>query len=91
MIANLIFDEHPYWVGDARIYQLDTPYQGHTHVAVTVHPVEYGQWQNGGVEVVGCDENGHIPGNSVNSVFQSYVVMTHDEVLAALGYTAANA
>lgn len=86
MIATLVFPEHPTWVGDARIYRLNPPYQGHGHVAVTVHPVEYGQWQNGGVEVVGCDENGHIPGNTVESVYQSYVISTHEQVLGDLGY-----
>jgi hypothetical protein len=86
MIANCVFSEHPSWIGDARIYLLTPPYRGHGHVAVTVHPVEYGQWQNGGVDVVGCDENGGIPGNSVVAIYQTYVVRTHAEVLADLGY-----
>lgn len=86
MIAKLVFPEHPSWIGDARIYELTPPYQGHAHVAVTVHRVEYGQWQNGGVDVVGCDENGGIPGDSVVALYQSYVISTHDAVLAELGY-----
>jgi hypothetical protein len=86
MSAKLVFLEHPSWVGDARIYQLDTPYQGHSHIAVTVHHVEYGQWQNGGVEVVGCDENAGIPGDAVVSVYQSYEIKPHEDVLADLGY-----
>ncbi|MFC9436920.1 hypothetical protein [Nocardia sp. NPDC057030] len=86
MRAELVFDEHPSWIGDARIYRLTPPYHGHDHVAVTVHPVEYGQWQSAGVDVVGCDENGCIAGDHVVPIFQSYVVMSHAEVLAVLGY-----
>lgn len=86
MSAKLVFPEHDYWIGDARIYRLDPPYQGHSYIAVTVHPVEYGQWQNGGVEVVGCNADGLIPGNEVVAIYQSYVVMSHPEVLAELGY-----
>lgn len=87
MIAKLIHPEHDYWVGDARIYQLDPPLQGFDHVAVTVHPVAYGQWQNAGAEVVGCDGNGHIPGDSVVAIHQDYVVKTHEQVLGDLGYS----
>lgn len=86
MIATLVFPEHPSWVGDARIFRVEPPYQGHDHIAITVHPVDYGQWQNAGVEVVGCTEDGGIPGDSVNAIYQSYVVQTHEQVLADLGY-----
>lgn len=87
MIATLIFPAHDYWVGDAKVYHLAPPYQGHDHVAVTRFAVEYGQWQNAGVQVVGCDAAGHIPGDQVVAVYQNYVVMSHTEVLAALGYS----
>lgn len=86
MIATLLFAEHDYWVGDAKIYHLDPPYLEQSHVAVTVTPVEYGQWQNAGVQVVGCDENGYIPGDSVVAVYQTYVVKSHAELLGDLGY-----
>lgn len=87
MIAKLVFPEHDYWVGDAKIFVVDPPYQGHSHLAVTVHPVADGQWQNAGVEVVGCTADGFIPGDYVEAIYQSYVVMSHAEVLEALGYS----
>lgn len=87
MKAKCVFPQHDSWVGDSRIYQLDVPYQGFTHIAVVRHEVEYGQWQNAGVEVIGCNADGLIPGNQVVAVYQNYVVMTHAEVLAELGYT----
>ncbi|MFG1794119.1 hypothetical protein [Nocardia sp. NPDC049149] len=89
MNAKLVYPHHDYWVGDARIYELDPPYQGHSYVAITVHPVSDGQWQNAGVEVVGCNADGHIPGDYVVSCWSSYVVMSHGEVLAQLGYSEA--
>lgn len=86
MKAELIFPEHPNWVGDARIYRLTPSYQGYDHVAVTVHPVQYGQWHNAGADVVGCDEKGWIAGDCVVAIHQTYVVGTHEAVLAELGY-----
>lgn len=86
MIAKLVFPEHDYWVGDARVYYLEPAYQGHRHVAVTVHPMADEQWQNAGCEVVGCNADGHIPGDYVIALWSSYVVMSHSEVLAELGY-----
>ena len=85
--ATIVFDHHDYWVGDSKIFVLDPPYQGYRHVAVTVRAVEFGQWQNAGVEVVGCDENGFITGDHVIALYQSYVVMSHVAVLQELGYT----
>lgn len=87
MIAKLVFPEHDSWVGDAKIYHLAPPYRGHGYVAITVQPVSDGQWQNAGVMVVGCNADGLIPGDYVNAVYQGYVVMSHGEVLAELGYT----
>ncbi|WP_280448475.1 hypothetical protein [Nocardia brasiliensis] len=87
MIAKLVFPEHDYWVGDAKIYHLDTPYQGHDHVAVTVHPVIDGQWQNAGVTIVGCNADGFIVGDHVIAIWSSYVVMSHAEALGELGYS----
>lgn len=86
MIAELIFPQHDSWVGDAKIYRLDPPYEGHAHVAVTVHPVSGGEWQNAGVDVVGCTADGLIPGDFVVAIYSSYEVMSHAEVLARLGY-----
>lgn len=85
MIATLITEAHPSWMGDTNVYALDTPYQGHTHVAVAVHAVEYGQWQNGGTEITGCDETGHA--DSLDALYQSYVILTHAEALSEIGYT----
>jgi hypothetical protein len=87
MIATLIFPEHDYWVGDARIYRVTPSFKGHDYIAVTRHPVVDGQWQNAGVDVVGCNSDGHIPGDYVVALYQSYVVMTHKEVLHELGYS----
>ncbi|WP_029899512.1 hypothetical protein [Nocardia brasiliensis] len=86
MIANLVLAEHPSWIGDAQIWRVDPPYRGHEYLAVTVHPVEYSQWRNAGVDVVGCTANGGIPGATVDPIYQSYVVSTHAEVLTDLGY-----
>ncbi|MEV0247981.1 hypothetical protein AB0H76_15415 [Nocardia sp. NPDC050712] len=87
MIAELVFPEHDSWIGDAKIYRLDPPYEGHEHVAITVHPVAGGEWQNAGVDVVGCTAEGLVPGAYVVAVYQTYVVMTHAEVLGVLGYS----
>jgi len=73
------------WLGDTNIYALDEPLAGHTHLAVSVYGVEHGEWQNAGVEVIGCDETGWAP--SLDAVFQSYEVLSHAEVLGVLGYT----
>lgn len=87
MIAKKIIDQPDQWVGDTHIYELDVAYKGFGCVAVSVHTIEYGQWQNGGTEVVGCDERGNIPGSAVRALFQSYVIMSHAEALAAIGIT----
>lgn len=73
------------WLGDTNIYALDEPLSDHTHLAVSVFPVENGEWQNAGVTVIGCDETGWA--QSLDAIYQSYAVQPHAEVLNALGYT----
>lgn len=75
-----------HWCGKTNLYALDIPLHGFDHVAVMVAPVEYGQWQNAGVEIVGCNENGVVPGDRMESLWQSYMVTSHAAALEQLGY-----
>ena len=70
--------------GTCRIYDLDEPYNAATHLAVVVYDQPGIGHQNKGVEVFACDENGWVP--VLDTVYQSYLVETHVEVLARLGY-----
>jgi len=86
-IAKKIIDQPEQWVGDTHIYELDVAFGGYGCVAVSVHGADHGQWQNGGTEIVGCTERGNIPGSVVRALFQSYVIMSHSDALAAIGIT----
>ena len=90
MIASLVHENHISWVStETNIYRLDEPFQGHGHIAVSRHEVEYGQWQNAGTEIIGCREDGGIDGDEVIAVFKTYEVLSFAEALARIGYTLA--
>lgn len=74
--------------GTCRIYDLDEPYNAATHLAVVVYDGEGIGWQNKGVEVFACDEIGNVP--VMDTVYQSYLIEPHTEVLARLGYEVTN-
>lgn len=84
--AILVAERPIHWMGDTNIYAVDPPYQGWTHVAVMVWPVHFGQWQSAGTEIVGCDENGVVPGDGMSALWQSYEVLAHADALAAVSY-----
>lgn len=86
MIANLVLSNHDSWCGDTNIYHVNPPYQGFDHVAVSVHNVQFGQWQNAGTEIVGCREDGCIEADTVDALYQTYEVLTFPEALARIGY-----
>jgi hypothetical protein len=88
MIATLEHENHISWVStETNIYRLDEPYQGHDHIAVSRHEVEYGQWQNAGTEIIGCLQDGSIDGDEVIAVYQTYEPLTFAEALARIGYS----
>ncbi len=87
MRAELIHENHLSWLGNTHIYKLNPSLKGYDYIAVSVHNVDYGQWHNAGVEVVGCNEHGTAAGPSVEPLWQSYVVLSHDEIITELGYT----
>lgn len=70
--------------GDCNVYRLSTPHEGANYLAIVVYDGDIG-WQNKGVEAFGCDEAGWVP--VMDTVYRSYLVETHAEVLARLGYT----
>lgn len=71
--------------GECNVYSLDEPYRGAEHIAVVVYgnPGLIG-WQNAGVEVFACDELGNV--SSMDTLYQSYLIESHAEVCARLGY-----
>lgn len=71
-------------IGTCHVYALDEPYDSATHLAVVVYDTPGIGWQNKGVEVFACDANGWVP--VMDTLHQSYIVETHTEVLAHLGY-----
>lgn len=73
--------------GVCHVYALDEPHNGATHLAVVVYDKPGIGWQNKGVEVFACDETGWVP--VMDTLYQSYLIETHAEVLARLGYEAA--
>lgn len=85
--ATRIIEAPEQFVGDAHVYELSVPYDGHGYVAVCVHDVDHGQWQNAGTEIIGCNSDGVILGSYVHSAWQSYVILTHAEALLSIGYT----
>lgn len=70
--------------GICHVYALDEPLGDATHVAVVVYDGKGIGWQNKGVEVFACDETGWVP--VMDTIYQSYLVETHEEVLTNLGY-----
>lgn len=70
--------------GTCHVYELSEPLDGATHLAVVVYDGEGIGWQNKGVEVFACDETGWVP--VMDTIYQSYLVETHEEVLTNLGY-----
>lgn len=85
--ASRVNIDSSHWLGDSVVYWLDEPYQGYQRVVVTILN-DPGQWQGKGVEVFPCDEHGAaiaIDGG-LRALWQSYVIMTHEEILAVLGY-----
>lgn len=70
--------------GECHVYALSEPLDGATYLAVVVFDGPIG-WQNKGVEVFACDETGWVP--VMDTAYRSYLVETHAEVLARLGYT----
>jgi hypothetical protein len=90
LIAKLVHADHISWVStQTNIYELDQPYQGHDHVAVSHHAVEFGQWRNAGTEIIGCLANGAIDGDSVVALYQTFEVLDFADALARIGYTLA--
>lgn len=75
--------------GVCRIYTLNEPYSGAAHLAVVVYDRPGIGWQNKGVEVFAADEIGNVP--VMDTVYQSYLIETHAEVLARLGYEVTDA
>lgn len=70
--------------GICHAYELSEPYKDATHLAVVVYNQPGSGWQNKGVEVFACDETGWVP--AMDTIYQSYIVESHTEVLAHLGY-----
>lgn len=70
--------------GDCNVYHLSAPYEGADYLAIVIYDGDIG-WQNKGVEVFACDEVGWVP--VMDTVYRSYLVETHTEVLGRLGYT----
>lgn len=73
-------------MGNTRLYELNTPWGGFDHVAVTVIPTPEG-WHNAGWQAVGVNSDGVIPGDSVEALAQGYEVDTHANILGQLGWT----
>lgn len=71
--------------GVCHVYELDESLNDATHLAVVVYDQPGIGWQNKGVEVFACDEYGSVP--VMDTIYRSYLVETHAEVLASLGYT----
>lgn len=89
--ASLIIESAPNWLGHTNIYHLAAPLGGSDYVAVSVFDTraftldgQPSEWHNAGVQVVGCDQFGCAP--TLDVIHQSYVVDTHVDVLARLGY-----
>lgn len=71
--------------GICHVYALSEPHDGADYLAVVVYNAEGSGWQNKGVEVFACDEVGYVP--VMDTVYRSYLIETHAEVLGRLGYT----
>ena len=73
--------------GTCRIYDLNEPYRGADHLCVVVYDGDGIGHQNKGVDVFACNEHGWVP--VMDTLYQSYLIETHAEVLVRLGYEAA--
>lgn len=71
--------------GICHVYELDEPYNDATHLAVVVYDQPGIGWQNKGVEVFTCDKDGSVA--VMDTIYRSYLIETHEDVLASLGYT----
>lgn len=71
--------------GLCHVYALSEPHDGADYLAVVVYNAEGSGWQNKGVEVFGSDDTGWVP--VLDTIYRSYLVESHVDVLARLGYT----
>ncbi|KXP11676.1 hypothetical protein AXK57_21575 [Tsukamurella pulmonis] len=73
-------------MGNTRQFQLDEPWNGFDHIAVTVIPAATG-WYNAGWQIVGVNADGVVPGTTVEAIAQGPIVDTHTNILSQLGWT----